>query len=99
MIQSIDEPRSWANGIVARLLNDPTFREAVIENPERTLRGEGFAYSIGDSGDLPPLPLFAAKPKKGPSCKCTSARQTCASSCMNSCHASCKQTCAVTEKM
>jgi hypothetical protein len=90
MMQSIDEHRDRANGIVERLLYDSMFRRGLLEDPGQALRAAGFEFGAQDSEGVPPRATFAGKEKR---CKCTTSQ-----TCRITCNASCKKSCTATEK-
>jgi hypothetical protein len=88
MMQSVDEHRNRADGIVGRLLHDPMFRQGLLEDPGQALRAAGFEFGDQDSGGVPPLAVFAAQRTKCPTkstCSKTCGWKTCGNSCLSTC--------------
>jgi hypothetical protein len=84
MMQSVDEHRDWANGIVARLLHDPMFRQGLLENPGQALRAVGLEYGAQDADGMPLLVVSAAQSAQCPT-KSTCSKTCGWKSCGNTC--------------
>ena len=83
MFQSVDEYRNSANGIVAQLIADPTFRQRVLAAPRQALAAAGFDCQIHKTSGG--APQASSADRRAAYCKCTKLKFTCKVTCDKSC--------------